>query len=77
MSAGELVEQLDLSQPGVSKHLKALREAGLVRVHAQGKQRLYALRLEPLEEIVHWLEPYRMLWSSRLDRLEQHLRENP
>ncbi|GGE77717.1 ArsR/SmtB family transcription factor [Nesterenkonia cremea] len=77
MSAGELVERMDLSQPGVSKHLKALREAGLVAVRVHGRRRVYALEPEPLEEIVDWLEPYRMLWSSRLDRLEHHLRENP
>lgn len=76
-SAGELVEHLELSQPGVSKHLKVLREAGLVEVRPVGKRRLYALRPEPLEEITEWLEPYRMLWSSRLDHLEEHLRENP
>lgn len=76
-SAGELVDQLDLSQPGVSKHLKALREAGLVDVRAEGQKRLYALRAEPLEEITQWLQPYRMLWSSRLDTLEEHLKENP
>lgn len=76
-SAGELVERLDLSQPGVSKHLKVLREVGLVEVRPQGKRRFYALRPEPLEEITEWLEPYRMLWSARLDRLDEHLRENP
>jgi DNA-binding transcriptional ArsR family regulator len=74
-AAGELVEQLDLSQPGVSKHLKVLREAGLVAVRAVGKQRLYALRPEPLLEVVQWLEPYRAYWSNRLDRLERHLLE--
>jgi DNA-binding transcriptional ArsR family regulator len=61
---------------GVSKHLKVLREAGLVLARTQGKQRMYALRAEPLAEVVQWLEPYRMLWSSRLDALERHLEEN-
>ena len=75
--AGNLVEHLGLSQPGVSKHLKVLREAGLVVVRAAGKQRLYALRPEPLEEVASWLEPYRMFWSGRLDLLERHLEENP
>jgi DNA-binding transcriptional ArsR family regulator len=75
--AGELVNRLDLSQPGVSKHLKVLREAGLVGVRAAGKQRLYALRPEPLAEVYQWLEPYRALWSNRLDVLERHLKENP
>ncbi|MEV4477736.1 metalloregulator ArsR/SmtB family transcription factor [Nonomuraea sp. NPDC049504] len=76
-SAGELVERLDLSQPGVSKHLKVLREAGLVVVRPVGKQRMYALSPEPLAEVYQWLEPYRMYWSGRLDALERHLEENP
>ncbi|MGY1636016.1 ArsR/SmtB family transcription factor [Geodermatophilus sp. SYSU D00742] len=72
----ELVTHVGLSQPGVSKHLKVLREAGLVVARTQGKQRVYALRPEPLVEVVQWLEPYRMLWSSRLDALERHLQED-
>ena len=75
--AGDLVQSLQLSQPGVSKHLKVLREVGLVAVRARGKQRLYALRPEPLAEIDQWLEPYRAFWSQRLDALERHLEENP
>jgi DNA-binding transcriptional ArsR family regulator len=75
--AGELVERLALSQPGVSKHLKVLREAGLVTVRAEGKRRLYALRAEPLAEVAAWLERYRAYWSERLDELERHLEENP
>jgi DNA-binding transcriptional ArsR family regulator len=75
--AGELVDHLGLSQPGVSKHLKVLREAGLVVVRAKGNQRLYALRPGPLAEIDQWLEPYRIFWSIRLDGLERHLKENP
>jgi DNA-binding transcriptional ArsR family regulator len=74
-SVSDLVEQLDLSQPGVSKHLKVLREAGLVRRRAEGKQRLYALRPQPLSEVDAWLEPYRAFWSDRLDALERHLEE--
>ncbi len=74
---GELVKRLDLSQPGVSKHLKVLREAGLVVARTEGKQRVYALRPEPLAEVDQWLEPYRMFWSGRLDALEQHLEDNP
>ena len=76
-SVGALVEQLRLSQPGVSKHLKVLREAGLVAVRADGKRRLYALQPEPLVDVDTWLAPYRMLWSERLDALERHLEENP
>jgi DNA-binding transcriptional ArsR family regulator len=70
---GDLVERLSLSQPGVSKHLRILREAGLVDVRADAQKRLYRLRPEPLEEIDAWLEPYRKLWSGRLDALERHL----
>lgn len=76
-AAGELGAHLQLSQPGVSKHLKVLREAGLVAVRAQGKQRMYTLHPEPLAEVDHWLQPYRELWSQRLNTLERHLEENP
>ena len=75
--AGDLVDRLALSQPGVSKHLKVLREAGLVAVRSRGRQRLYALRPQPLAELDAWLEPYRAYWSERLDDLERHLEENP
>ncbi len=74
---GELVKPLELSQPGVSKHLKVLREAGLVVVRAEGKRRLYALSPDPLAEVDRWLEPYRAFWKGRLDALERHLEENP
>ena len=75
--AGELVERLALSQPGVSKHLKVLREAGLVTVRADGKRRLYRLRADPLAEVDTWLARYRAFWSERLDELERHLEDNP
>ena len=74
---GDLVARLRLSQPGVSKHLKVLREAGLVAVRADGRQRLYGLRAAPLAEVDAWLEPYRAFWTDRLDALERHLEENP
>ena len=70
---GELVERLGLSQPGTSKHLRVLREAGLVRVRQDAQRRWYELRPEPLAEIDTWLAPYRRLWSDSLDRLERHL----
>lgn len=73
----DLVAHLGLTQPGVSKHLKVLRDTGLVAVRTEGKQRIYALRPESLVEVGQWLEPYRMLWSSRLDALELHLEEHP
>jgi DNA-binding transcriptional ArsR family regulator len=74
---GDLVDRLQLSQPGVSKHLKVLREAGLVAARIDGKRRLYTLRPQPLAEVDAWLEPYRTFWSGRLDALERHLEENP
>jgi DNA-binding transcriptional ArsR family regulator len=76
-SVNDLVVRLDLSQPGVSKHLKVLREAGLVEVRPDGKRRWYGLRAQPLAEVAEWLEPYRGHWSARLDALEQHLEDNP
>jgi DNA-binding transcriptional ArsR family regulator len=76
-SVGELVGPLNLSQPGVSKHLRVLRQAGLVEVRPDGRQRWYRLRAQPLAEVDEWLEPYREHWSGRLDALERHLEENP
>jgi DNA-binding transcriptional ArsR family regulator len=76
-SVNDLVSRLKLSQPGVSKHLKVLREAGLVRVRRQGRQRWYSLRAQPLAEVDEWLQPYREFWSGRLDALQRHLEENP
>jgi len=70
---GELVERLSLSQPGVSKHLRVLRDAGLVSVRAEGQRRWYGLRPEPLADVERWLAPYRQLWGGRLDALESHL----
>jgi DNA-binding transcriptional ArsR family regulator len=72
-SVGELVDRLTLSQPGVSKHLRVLREAGLVQVRTDAQRRWYGLRPEPLTEIDAWLAPYRSLWAQRLDALEDHL----
>jgi DNA-binding transcriptional ArsR family regulator len=72
---GELVDRLGLSQPGVSKHLRVLREAGLVRVRRDAQRRWYQLNAEPLGEIDTWLEPYREFWEGRLDALERHLDE--
>jgi DNA-binding transcriptional ArsR family regulator len=69
----ELVARLDISQPGVSKHLRVLREAGLVEVRIDAQRRLYRVRPEPLAEIDAWLAPYRRLWANRLDALERHL----
>ena len=74
---GELVERLRLSQPAVSKHLRVLREAGLVEVRPDAQRRLYRLRLEPLVEVDEWLAPYRRMWSGALDDLARHLEEHP
>jgi DNA-binding transcriptional ArsR family regulator len=70
---GELVELFGLSQPLISKHLRVLRDAGLVRVRQDAQRRWYELRPEPLVEVDAWLEPYRRLWADSLDALERHL----
>lgn len=72
---GELVVELSLAQPSVSKHLKVLREAGLVGVRPDAQRRWYRLQPEPLLELDAWLEPYRRLWTGRLDALERRLDE--
>lgn len=72
---GALVSELGLSQPLVSKHLRVLRDAGLVRVRADGARRLYSIHSEPLREIEEWLRPFRAAWSGHLDDLERHLDE--
>lgn len=72
-AVGDLVEQLELSQPAVSKHLRILREAGLVDVRGDAQRRLYSVRPEPLRAIDEWLSPYRRMWATSLDELERHL----
>jgi DNA-binding transcriptional ArsR family regulator len=72
-SVGELVEGVGLSQPGTSKHLRVLRQAGLVTARADAQRRVYALDTRPLAELDAWLDPYRRLWEQRLDALERHL----
>lgn len=74
---GDLVHSLHMSQPAVSKHLRVLRDAGLVDVRADAQRRLYRLRLQPLAELDEWLAPYRALWTRALDDLEQHLEDTP
>jgi DNA-binding transcriptional ArsR family regulator len=74
---GELVDRLGLTQPGTSKHLKVLREAGLVHARQEAQRRVYELRPEPLAEVDAWLAPYRRVWAARLDSLEAHLDRNP
>jgi DNA-binding transcriptional ArsR family regulator len=72
-SVNQLVDRVGMHQPGVSRHLKVLRDAGLVDVRRDGQRRLYRLRPEPLVELDAWLEPYRAHWAGRLDALERHL----
>ena len=73
LPVGDLVTRLGLSQPAVSKHLRVLKDAGLVEVRADAQRRLYRIRPEPLAELDAWLAGYRALWAGRLDRLEEHL----
>ena len=70
---GELVGALSLSQPAVSKHLKVLRDAGLVESRTDAQRRIYRVRPEPLREVDEWLAPYRRRWASHLNALERHL----
>ncbi len=71
---GDLVQALDIAQPTVSKHLRVLRDAGLVDVRAAAQLRLYRVRPEPLRELDEWLAPYRAMWADRLDALEHVVR---
>jgi DNA-binding transcriptional ArsR family regulator len=68
-TAGELAALLPIARPGVSRHLRVLREAGLVEVHQEAQRRVYSLRPEPLAEVDDWLARYRALWEQRLDAL--------
>jgi DNA-binding transcriptional ArsR family regulator len=70
---GDLVRILSLSQPSVSKHLKVLRDAGLVESRTEAQRRIYRVRAEPLRELDEWLAPYRRHWASHLNALERHL----
>jgi DNA-binding transcriptional ArsR family regulator len=72
-TVNEIVELFPISQPSISRHLRVLRDAGLVRVRASGRQREYRLDPAPLREIDRWLDRYRAFWAGRLDSLERHL----
>ena len=74
---GDLTARLGLSQPGTSKHLRVLREAGLVDVQRDAQRRVYRLRPEPLADLDAWLAPYRRLWTDAFDALERHLDAQP
>ncbi len=73
VAAGDLADRFPVSRPAISRHLRVLREAGLVTARAEGKRRLYALDPRPLREIDDWLEPYRDLWARRLDALDTEI----
>ena len=68
-TAGDLAALLPIARPGVSRHLRVLREAGLVEVRQEAQRRVYSLRLEPLADVDEWLGRYRALWENRLDAL--------
>jgi DNA-binding transcriptional ArsR family regulator len=70
---GDLVRMLSLSQPAVSKHLKVLRDAGLVESRTDAQRRIYRVRPEPLRDVDEWLAPYRRRWAAHLNALERHL----
>jgi DNA-binding transcriptional ArsR family regulator len=72
-SVGEIERQLRMPQPAVSKHLRVLRDAGIVESTVDAQRRLYRLRPEPLQEVDDWLAPFRRLWSAHVDALERHL----
>jgi DNA-binding transcriptional ArsR family regulator len=72
-SVGELMDELGLPQPSVSKHLKVLREGGFVESRVQAQRRVYRLNPKPLQEVDAWLEPFRAFWSKHVDALERHL----
>jgi len=72
-TAGELAALLPIARPGVSRHLRVLREAGLVEVRRDAQRRIYGLRPQPLEEIDTWLSRYRVLWEQRLDALHAEI----
>ncbi len=70
---GDLVAAMGASQPSVSKHLRVLRQAGLVEYRTDAQRRIYRVRPGPLRDVDEWLSPYRALWSARLDALDRHL----
>ena len=73
VAAGELADRFAVSRPAISRHLRVLRESGLVQARTEGKRRLYTLDPRPLREIDAWLEPYRDLWAQRLDALDTEI----
>ena len=76
IDVSELMKLLGLSQPLVSKHLRALRDAGLVRSEVDGKRRVYRLAQEPMADVLTWIAPYARMWSNSFDQLERALDED-
>lgn len=76
-SAGEIAEQFPVSRPAISRHLRVLREAGLVRERREAQSRIYRLDLKPLRELDRWLEHYRVFWAARLQALKHHVESRP
>jgi DNA-binding transcriptional ArsR family regulator len=74
VAAGDLSDQFSVSRPAISRHLRVLREAGLVRSRVDGQRRVYALDAQPLAELDAWLAPYRRFWTQRLDALDTEIR---
>ena len=74
-TVNEIVERLDMPQPLVSKHLRVLRQAGLVRARPQGQQRLYELQAAPFRELNSWVSTFQQLWEGRLDNLDRYLQQ--
>ncbi len=72
---GELVQELQISQPAVSRHLRVLRDAGFVEAHVDAQRRIYVVRDQPLRELDEWLAPYRRMWADSLDSLERRLQQ--
>ncbi|PKN79511.1 MAG: transcriptional regulator [Chloroflexi bacterium HGW-Chloroflexi-9] len=76
-TAGEVAEAFSVSRPAISRHLRVLRECGLVAWRGEGQRRIYRLRAEPLSEVDRWLEDYRAFWADRLDALAEHVVRRP
>jgi DNA-binding transcriptional ArsR family regulator len=74
LSAGEIASQFSTSRPGISRHLRLLQAAGLVKARREGTRRLYSLDPAPLEEVDAWLAHYRAFWTNRLDALDTEVR---
>jgi DNA-binding transcriptional ArsR family regulator len=75
-TAGEVAQLFPISRPAVSRHLRVLREAGVVAVREEAQRRVYRLEAEPFVEIDRWLDRYRGFWSERLDALQRYLEED-